>query len=197
MVKKVKEHQKLNKKSQTEIIGITIVMVLIMLGIIFVIRFVVLSDNYNIKQEFDKSQMAANFMDAVLKTTTSCNQLTITELIMNCAEFYGNTNQLYNCPSDTALGICPGGCRSCDFLNQSLEYILNNSLNQMPQVNYEMYICRWNPANAECNTGVGDIISSFQHANCRNATRFPIGYTQKQQPIPTNVGNRVLQMYIC
>jgi len=79
------------KKAQAEIVGITIVMVLIMLGIIFVIKFVVLPDEYNIKQAFDQSQMAANFMDSVLKTTTTCNNLEVTELIQDCAENYGSS----------------------------------------------------------------------------------------------------------
>jgi hypothetical protein len=188
---------KLKNKGQAEIIGITIVMVLIMLGIIFVIRFVVMPDEYDIKQEFDKSQTAANFMDSLLKTTTTCNQLTITELIQDCAENIANPNHLYSCPADTVLGICENGCRSCEFLNQSIEYILNHTLNEMPQVNYELYICTWDSVNIRCFSNPGDIISSFPNNPCRDVARFPNGFTLKQQPIPTNVGNRVLQMYIC
>ena len=197
---KMRERKTL-KKAQAEIVGITIVMVLIMLGIIFVIKFVVLPDEYNIKQAFDQSQMAANFMDSVLKTTTTCNNLEVTELIQDCAENYGSSF-LYTCPEDPELNITcnrtDNTCTSCEFLNQSIEYILVNSLNKMPQIDYDLFICKWNSANGECyDTFPGDIIAAFPDSNCTNNGKYPNGYEVKQQPIPTDVGNRIMQMFIC
>ncbi|MCB9358628.1 hypothetical protein H6503_01730 [Candidatus Woesearchaeota archaeon] len=184
-------------KAQAEIVGITIVMVLIMLGIVFVIKYIVLPQDYNIKDAYDKTQTAANFMDAVMKTTTKCNTLTITELIQDCAERYG-TEFLYNCPEDTMAGICPGGCDSCTYLNASLEHILENSLDEMPQVHYDLYVCRWNHANGECFDLVeGDMISYFPMHDCQDGSRWTKGYEAKRLAIPTDVGNRVMQMYIC
>lgn len=185
LCKMIKNRQNKSKKSQAEIVGITIVMVLIMLGIIFVIRYVVLPEDYNIKQAFDKTQMAANFMDAVLKTTTTCNTLTITKLVQDCAENYGSVSSQYT---------CPGNITSCIFLNQSLELVLNSSLNKMPQVNYDFYICMWDDANDKCGS---EIISSFPKNYCNRTVNTTRGYEAKQQPIPTDVGNRVAQIYVC
>ncbi len=185
------------KSAQAEIVGITIVMVLIMLGIIFVIKYVILPEGYNIKQAYDKTQIAANFMDAALKTTTNCNTLTITELIQDCSEHYSSPSYLYQCPEDFNLNICIGGCSSCEYLNESMEYMLNNSLNQMPQVKYDLFICRWDEANSRCFGGSADIISNFAHNYCNSTTDRTVTYESKQQPIPTDVGNRVAQMYVC
>lgn len=186
-----------SKKSQSEIVGITIVMVLIMLGIIFVIRYVVLPNDYNVKQAFDKTQTAANFMDTLLKTSTHCNSLSITKLIQDCFENY-DTSFLYSCPPDTTNNICIGGCTSCEFLNQSLSIILNKTLNTMPQIKYDFYICRWDSANGVCyDLFPSDIISKYIHDDCLNYTRHPNGYEAKQQPIPTDIGNRRAQIYVC
>jgi hypothetical protein len=179
------------KKGQSEIVGITLVMVLVMLGIIFVISYVVLPESTNIKQNYDQAQVAANFMDALLKTTTECNSLTITELIQDCAEHQDTMTGIYMCPE---TDLCSGVCNSCEYLNLSMKYIFDSSLNKMPQVNYDLYICKWDHANAQC---YGELISDFQNSDCKDNTKWPKGYESKQQPIPTGVGNRVMQMYVC
>ncbi|MFT4304316.1 MAG: hypothetical protein ACMXYG_07150 [Candidatus Woesearchaeota archaeon] len=185
----------INKKAQGEIVGITIVMVLIMLGIIFVIRFVVLPDRYDIKQAYDMTQTASNFMDSAMKTTTNCNKLTVTELIQDCAENYG-TSFLYNCPPDPL--VCATGCDSCNYLNNTLQVILDSSLNLMPQVNYDFFICQWSAASGRClNSEPSHMISYFPTNQCDNATRWQRGFEARRLVIPTNNGNRVVQMYIC
>lgn len=173
------------KKSQAEIMGIAIVMVLIMLGIVFVIKFVVLPEDTNIKKAYDQTQMAANFLSATVKTTTDCNRLTVTELIQDCTENYGNNLALYNCPN---------GMNSCEFLNESLEILLNSSLNIMPQVKYDFFICYWDDYNRECGRNSGDIISNFTKTGCLGRR---VELESQQHSIPTDVGVRVVQMYIC
>jgi hypothetical protein len=180
------------KKAQAEIVGITIVMVLIMLGIVFVIRFVILPQDENIRAIYDRTQMASNFIDTFANTNTDCNELTMTELIQNCAENYDDTDFQYLCPNTAAL--CPD-CRSCEFLNTSLGYILENSLNKI-NVRYDLFICKWDEVNVRCrNEYPEDVISYFYHKSCLNST---IGeYEMKQTPVPTDAGNRVIVMYIC
>lgn len=177
--------QKRSNKSQAEIMGIAIVMVLIMLGIIFVIRFVILPEDVNIKKSYDQTQMAANFLSSAVKTTTECNKLSVTELIQDCAENYGNNLALYSCPN---------GMNSCDFLNYSMEILLNASLNIMPQVNYDLFICYWDEYNAQCSTNQGDILSNFSKTGCLGKR---VEWESQQHSLPTDVGVRVIQMYIC
>jgi len=188
--RKTIDNKAIDKKAQAEIIGITIVMVLIMVGIIFVIRFVVLPDNSTIKQSFDRNQFAANFIDVTLKTSTNCRGFEMTELVQHCFESGGSQGLSPNdfCPSDPL--ICPGGCSSCDFLNTTFELILNNSLQKLPQFGYDIRMCEWDSFSNNCTQ---DIIGSFSQNSCflkRN-------YDSKQQGIPTDVGLRVIQMNIC
>lgn len=178
-------------RAQAEIVGITIVMVLIMLGIIFAIRFVIVPDGQNIKQNYDRNQMAANFMDAMLKTTTECHGLTFTDLVQACAQARENpTAFTYRCPEVT--GICDEQCDTCTFLNKSLEILIDDSLYLMPQYSYDFFICRFDTVSNRCFDT--DILSTFQKGGCLGRSR---DFDSKQQPIPTEVGNRVVQMYIC
>ena len=184
-------------KAQAEIIGITIVMVLIMLGIIFAIRFVIIPEDANIKQSYDRNQMAANFMDAMLKTTTPCNTLTFTELIQDCAENHGSEALQYNCPAAEVHGVnvCNGvdSCRSCVFLNNSLGVLMEHSIDKMLQYRYDFFICRWDAISNRCLEN--EILSQYSSVTpCLGQSR---DYDSKQQPIPTAAGNRVVQMYIC
>lgn len=182
-----KTRKNFHTRGQAEIIGITLVMILIMIGIIFVIRYVVLPEDASIKQAYDRNQLAANFMDALLKTTTHCNGLTMTELVQDCAEQWGGGG-LYQCPA--TAGICAGGCTSCDFLNNSLAVVFEDALDPLLQFGYDFFICRWDSFENSCGT---PIYSHFSNRSC--LTRLQ--YDSKQQPIPTQVGNRVVQMYIC
>jgi hypothetical protein len=194
-------------KAQSEIVGITIVMVLIMLGIVFVIRFVVLSDDVNIKGVFDKTQTASNFIDTMLKTTSGCDRLRMTELIYNCINNYDMEINQRLCSSDS---ICtqPGGCRSCDYLNKTIGYLLNSSLNNI-NARYDFFICEWDDISAEpqCKTydmaNPGEVelssklITYFNHQSCLlNPGR---GYETKQSPLPTSsgTGNLVVVIYLC
>jgi hypothetical protein len=174
-----------NIKSQAEIMGIAIVMVLIMLGIVFVIRFVVLPEDINVKKSYDQTQMAANFLSSAVKTTTECNRLTITELIQDCSENYGNNLALYKCPDNM---------NSCQFLNYSMEILLNASLNIMPQVNYDLLICKWDDYNRQCSIDDSSMLSNFSKNGCLGRR---IEYESQQHSLPTDVGVRVVQMYIC
>lgn len=174
-----------NKKAQAEIMGIAIVMVLIMIGIIFVIRFVVLDEDINVKKAYDQTQMAANFLSSAIRTTTDCNRLTITELIQDCSENYHNSLALYR---------CPGNRNSCEFLNHSMEILLNSSLDLMPQVSYDLFICRWDEYNRRCSNAEGELISNFSKQGCLNRR---VEFESQQHSLPTDVGIRVVQMYIC
>lgn len=178
------------KKSQAEIVGIAIVMVLIMLGVVFVIRFIVLPENENIKQIYDQIQIGANFIDAMLITHTNCSGVTMTELIKNCFEQYDNPTSQHRCPE---VPICdtPGGCRACEFLNATIEFMLNRSLDSINE-RYDFFICGWNQDEDRCEPD--DIITNFTRNSCLAEGKE---LESKQSPIPTDVGPKVAQIYIC
>jgi hypothetical protein len=186
---------KLSKKAQSEIIGIAIVMVLIMLGIVFVINFVIMpSDSSNIKVQYDRVQMASNAISSILKTTTSCNKLTITELLQDCAEKHGDLSSQYLCPANSILtGSCStDSCHSCEYMNESLNYMFENAINPL-MIRYDFYICQLDEFTAGCMDNT--IMTSINHMSCQGSN--VTAKDSKQTPIPTNVGNRIAKMDIC
>ena len=50
------DKMKKNKKSQAEIIGLVIIVLLIVMGLLFVVKFVVLKEPSDIKEEFVHSE---------------------------------------------------------------------------------------------------------------------------------------------
>ena len=70
-----------------EILGLAIVVLLLILGMVFVIRFIALSDKGSIQKEVSESQIASNYIATYLDTTVrDCRGLTIEELLIDCAE---------------------------------------------------------------------------------------------------------------
>jgi hypothetical protein len=191
-------HHVIYRKSQAEIMGIAIVMVLIMVGILFVIQFIVVPDSNNIKKTYSQKELSSNFLNAILKTTTSCNNMRMTELIQDCAENHDNPFQ-ENCIDPTHL-ICdnPRGCKSCDFLNKSLYYITDNTLKNMA-LKYELYLCKYDPIAAKCGNRPGDLLINISDNGCvlGKDDAISANIISQQIPVQTNVGNRILVMNVC
>ncbi|MBU1204484.1 MAG: hypothetical protein KKE93_01085, partial [Nanoarchaeota archaeon] len=61
---------KKNKKSQAEIVGLAIIVLLITMGLLFFVKFSILDKKDDIKGSFTDSELANNMVDVLLKTTT-------------------------------------------------------------------------------------------------------------------------------
>jgi len=102
------------KKAQLEIFGLMIVIVLVMLGIFFAIKFVLLDPAPTLKQDYNRVQLSSNFGVALLQSSSDdCRGIDFSELITDCAEF-----QTISCD----------GKRSCDYINTTLDSILKDTL---------------------------------------------------------------------
>ena len=87
IVKKLTRIRRFFRKSQMEILGLAIVVVLILVATIFVIRFLVLRTPTNYRAGFVSSELASNMRNTFLKTAAKdCSQLTMTELLQDCAQ---------------------------------------------------------------------------------------------------------------
>lgn len=95
-------------KAQTEIFGLAIVVLLLSVGLLFAIGFMTKKEPSTIKKEFTQTEVGYNFLGVMLETTTDCDDLSVTELIKDCAE------------NDV------GSRRSCDYGNscEHVEYLL-------------------------------------------------------------------------
>jgi hypothetical protein len=106
---------KFSKEAQMEILGLAIVVVLILVATIFVVRFLVLKTPTDYRKGFVSSELASNMLNTLLKTSAmGCSQLTMTELLQDCAQGRGIT--------------CDDGQDSCKFVEVTSNKIFENTL---------------------------------------------------------------------
>ncbi len=74
-----------NKRSQMEIMGLAIIIILISLGLLFAVQWMLKAPPTKPVQRAKESVLAANFLNTMLGTTTDCNKRTIRELLQDCA----------------------------------------------------------------------------------------------------------------
>ena len=84
--------RKLRKKSQSEIMGLAIIVILVVIGFTFMIKFMAQSKPKDYKLSYSSSQMTSNFIQTVLKTTVAitdstdnCIGMDYGELILSCS----------------------------------------------------------------------------------------------------------------
>lgn len=102
-----------NKKSQAEIVGLVIIVLLITIGLLFVVKFVVLKEPSDVKKTFVHSELASNMVKVLLETTTDCKESSVKELFQDCAAF-----KRIDCE----------GVDSCEKVNYTIGIILTNTL---------------------------------------------------------------------
>src|SRR3989338_4849554 len=139
------------RKSQMEIMGLAVIVILLTLGSLFVIQFVVLKPQSEIKKTFTQTQTAANTLTALLRTSTGCKGTTIIGLLDDCAKHpSSDTNNRICCLNSDSADPCvsepppPGktvnGKDSCAKASELIEDILKNSLQNYGISNYEFRI---------------------------------------------------------
>jgi len=106
------------RKSQMEIMGLAIVVVLIVLGMLFAVRFFINKEPAEFKSRFTHKQLAQNIVTAFLNTKTeSCHGMSITELLQDCGQ-------------STSV-ICEDGTTgSCEYVENVAGSILSQTLVQ-------------------------------------------------------------------
>ena len=165
------------KKSQMEILGLAIVIVLILVATIFIVNFLVLRPATEYRKGFVSSELASNTLNAFLKTAAQgCSQLTMTELLQDCAQ--GDDICCQNCnnnnPADTIDDV-----NSCEFVEITANSILTKTLTQW-NMKYEFL------AYTDINS---PLIKLGQQ--CRGEKNSKIF------PIPTSVNTMYTKLDIC
>jgi len=158
-----------SKKSQAEIVGLVIIVLLITMGLLFVVKFVVLKEQSDIKKGFVHSGLASNMVNVLLKTTTDCRGSSVTELFQDCAGF-----EKIDCNDDSVPD-------SCEKIEETIEMIFKNSLE------------KWNKPY-ELKAFVGSrTIAERSYGKCsRQSDR-----ESKTYPIPTDRGTLFIKLDIC
>ena len=108
---------KSKKTAQMEILGLAIVIVLILVAVIFVVRLGFEKPS-KIRPSFINSQIASNMLNTFLRTSArdDCFQLTMTELLQDCAQ---------------GIGIqCDNGDDSCKYANSTAKEIFEKTFDK-------------------------------------------------------------------
>ena len=152
-----------------EVLGLAIVVVILLLAAIFVVRFLVLKKPTDYRKDFVSSEIASNTISTFLKTSTKeCSQLTITELLQDCAQGNGL--------------ICNNGQDSCRFVNSTAGVIFDKTLNKW-KLKYQFltYVDVKSPLIA-----IGK--------SCKEQS---LGQESKIFPIPISAGSMFVRLDIC
>ena len=107
----------MRKKGQMEIMGLVVIVILLSLAMLFVLQFVLLKEPSQTKKTYTHSQLSANTLNALLKTTTSCRGQDVTQLLQDCASYRPD-----------GLIQCETGQRSCSYVKDTILVILNGTL---------------------------------------------------------------------
>lgn len=113
----------MKKRSQMEIMGLAIVIILLLLGLVFVVRFVMLKNPSGVRPGFVPSQLASNTLYSFLNSNVEeCSGIQISELLRICAQ-----GRSVNCGS-IQIG--------CDYIEEKATFIFNQTLDKW---NYEYH----------------------------------------------------------
>jgi len=157
--------------------GLMIVVILLIIGVLFAVKFVILKKPTQIKQTFSRTQMASNMGIALMSSTTiDCRGTAIKDLLIDCAEW----------PEDGGTITCDDGRKSCEYVNSTIENILNQTLNTWNQKYY---------LTAGTSKRISEHITYIHNKGC---------LADKTQPgesesffLPTSRGLLTLKVFIC
>jgi len=164
----VSQKSRIFKRSQVEIMGLAIIIILITLALIFVVRFVLSRKPADIKEEYTQAQLASNMINTLLRTTAKeCSSSSFTELFQDCADAY---------PDGTI--DCDTGEKSCSYLESKIGDIFDNTLRKWRKDYYFKAV-------AGTNTLVSD------------GNVCPGAKTHKEFPIPSSATTINIKLDIC
>jgi hypothetical protein len=110
------------KKSQMELMGLAIIVILISIAMLFVIRFVLNKEPSTTSQEYQESELAANFLNTLVETSADgCMGIKFSKLFQDCAEYREIS--------------CPTHGNSCVYLEETTRNISDTTFN-IWQINY-------------------------------------------------------------
>lgn len=109
------------KRGQMEIMGLAIIVILISIGLLFAVQWMLKAPSKKVETA-KESVFAANYLSALLGTTTECNKRTVRDLLQDCALTQGATK----CAEQT----------SCEYAHDIMGKIFNSTLEKW---NYDYY----------------------------------------------------------
>lgn len=115
----------MNRKAQMEILGLAIVIVLVLVAVIFIVRFLAFKTATDYRKGFVDTELASNMLSTFLSTNADdCFQMTMTELLKDCAIFDGK------CEGGGCIKCSNGDEDSCSFIKLTAGNIFTQTLDR-------------------------------------------------------------------
>ena len=120
-------------KSQMEIFGLVIIVILLTLGLLFAVIILTKKPVPQV-QQIKESMQAANFLNTMLGTTVQyCSKMSMRELLQDCGVAAVQDGKWLGASS------CEDGNSTCKKLNETIEDMLDLSLGKWGK-NYRLFI---------------------------------------------------------
>lgn len=181
-----------------EMMGLTIIVVLLAFALLFVVRFVLLAEPDDTKESFVESKLAHSFVSTLLDTTAvDCKKFSVEELLKDCREGIYTDPPLWDddaLQTGNANGIgtieCDGTTpNSCTFALTMISDILNETLGKKLNIDYEFILYSDSPT---CET-----VKNPSNVIFHTGPTCPGTKKQVCQPVPTAVTDIQLRLDIC
>ena len=166
---------KKSTKAQMEIMGLMVIIILIIVGVLFAIKFVVLKKPTEIRQTYSRTQMASNIGTALLQSeTANCRGTSITELLTDWAEW----------PEQYGTITCGDYSKAGIYANKTISLILNQTLNKW-RVSYQI--------KGYTNKAKGSELFVFNNRGCTDS----VPGESELFFLPTDRGVLTVKIFIC
>jgi hypothetical protein len=156
------------KKAQTEIIGLVIVIILVILGATFFIRYMMSREPVEPKKEFTQAELASNMLNTFLETRARNCEFSMSELLKNCGQ---------------GGGITCDNKPSCQYVEEAAKEIFDKTLDLWTPDNYKFKVF-FDEDHPEIELG--------EKKACVGVSR-----KSKTYPIPTSSGPLSVKLDIC
>ena len=157
-----------------EIMGLMVIVILVIVGVLFAVKFVVLKKPSDVKQTYSRTQMASNFGLALMSSTTKdCRDTAIKNLLIDCAEW----------PEAGGTITCDDGRRSCEYVNATISTLLDNTMT------------KWNRRYYVTAGTSNEQITYYHNLGCTADKKLP-GESESFF-LPTKRGLLTLKIFIC
>ncbi|MFP4111394.1 MAG: hypothetical protein ACLFPQ_01085 [Candidatus Woesearchaeota archaeon] len=176
--KQLKKEEK-SRKAQAEVFGLLFIVMLISVALVLVIKSELDNRPTEIRQSYQKSELASNTINAIINTRTrDCNDLDIGDLLVDCAKN----------PDDPRIN-CENGESSCLYASQTINLILEDTLRVW---NRKYFI------NMSVN---GDMIPDLMFASSDQQSVDDLCPMQERKvdrhPLPLYPNTLVIETWIC
>jgi hypothetical protein len=159
-----------SKRSQTEILGLSIVIIFLSIGMLFVVKSIISKKPSQERETYIRSELASNILGSIVDVHTDCRNQDLSDLLQDCAEFY-----------PTGSIECPNGKQSCDYADTEIRTILSSFMDRLGGNKSYQFIA--------ITPDAMDIVF-IKQGNCTI-------WESATQPLPTLIGTINLKFNMC